>query len=62
MKIIKVVEKADEGGKYELYRMEGSLWRIRALKSFGKVKEGDIGGLIKSEDNLSQRGQLLDLW
>jgi hypothetical protein len=30
--------------------------RIRALKSFGKVKKGDIGGRVESEANLSQEG------
>lgn len=47
--------------KYELVGQEGKFWRIRALKDFEcvdgtKVKAGDIGGLIKSEDNLSQEG------
>lgn len=26
----------------------------RALKDFGNVKKGDIGGFVESEDNLSQ--------
>lgn len=29
------------------------LYRIEALKDFGDVKEGDLGGYIESEDNLS---------
>ena len=33
--------------------------RIQALKDFGDVKAGDIGGFIQSEDNLSQEG---DCW
>ena len=32
------------------------LYRIRALRSFGKVKEGDLGGYIESEINLSHEG------
>jgi NDP-sugar pyrophosphorylase family protein len=36
-----------------------TLYRIRALKDFGNVKAGDLGGFIRSEDNLSQRG---DCW
>ena len=32
------------------------LYRIRALKDFGNVKEGDLGGWIESEDNLSHEG------
>lgn len=37
----------------------GKLHRIRALTSFSDVHEGDIGGWIQSEDNLSQDG---DCW
>src|ERR1700731_2450176 len=36
-----------------------TLYRIRALKDFGNVKAGDLGGFVRSEDNLSQRG---DCW
>ena len=32
------------------------LHRIKALKSFGNIKEGDLGGWIESEKNLSQDG------
>ncbi len=32
------------------------LYRIRALKDFGKIKAGEIGGFIASEKNLSQQG------
>lgn len=32
------------------------LYRIRALKDFGSVKTGDLGGFIEKESNLSQRG------
>ena len=45
--------------KYELLKddyinHEGrTLYRIRALKDFGNVKAGDIGGYIQSEENLS---------
>lgn len=31
------------------------LYRIRALKDFGNVKAGDIGGYIEREENLSQK-------
>lgn len=34
-------------------------YRIQALKDFGDVKAGDIGGFVASEDNLSQEG---DCW
>ncbi|MBR3172709.1 hypothetical protein IKF21_02240 [Candidatus Saccharibacteria bacterium] len=33
-----------------------TLYRIRALKSFGDVRAGDIGGFVQSEANLSQEG------
>ena len=33
-----------------------TLYRIQALRDFGNVKEGDIGGYIESEKNLSQDG------
>lgn len=35
------------------------LHRIRALKSFGRIKEGDLGGFVQSENNLSDKG---DAW
>lgn len=35
---------------------EWPLYRIRALRSFGVVKEGDLGGWIRTEDNLSHSG------
>jgi hypothetical protein len=34
-----------------------TLYRIEATSSFGDVKEGDLGGWIEKEDNLSQRGE-----
>lgn len=47
--------------KYELteeaMKIEGKvLHRIRALKDFGDVEKGDLGGWIESETNLSQEG------
>ena len=32
------------------------LFQIKALISFGNVEEGDLGGFIEKEDNLSQYG------
>ncbi len=37
-------------------RIRRQLYRIRALKDFGDVKAGDLGGFVRSEDNLSQKG------
>ncbi|ONI59092.1 hypothetical protein AYJ09_01545 [Candidatus Liberibacter solanacearum] len=34
-----------------------TLHRIRALKDFGTVKAGDLGGFIESEENLSPDGE-----
>lgn len=51
--------------KYELlqnYYIEHAgrtLYRIKALRDFGNVKTGDIGGYVQSEDNLSHEG---DCW
>ena len=32
------------------------LYRIQSLRSFSNVKEGELGGYIESEDNLSHDG------
>lgn len=46
--------------KYEIvnaYNWNGKIIKqIRALRSFGNVKKGQIGGWIESEDNLSHDG------
>jgi carbonic anhydrase/acetyltransferase-like protein (isoleucine patch superfamily) len=36
-----------------------TLYRIKALKNFSDVKRGDLGGWVKSIDNISQTG---DCW
>ena len=33
-----------------------TLYRIQALKDFGDVKKGDLGGFVQNETNLSQKG------
>ena len=39
--------------KYELTDIvQGKLARIKALRDFGNVKEGELGGFIESEDNI----------
>ena len=48
-----------EGKKYILHHKEGKLWRIQACKNFSHIFKGDFGGLIESENNLSQKG---DCW
>ena len=56
---------ADEHRKYELLPDQQvvvggmTVYRIRALKDFSKVKAGALGGFIASERNLSQLG---DCW
>ena len=32
------------------------LFRIKALVSFGDVKEGELGGFVEKEENLEQSG------
>ena len=44
--------------KYEMIK-EGELFRIVALRDFGNVSQGDKGGLIAKENNLSHDG---DCW
>ncbi len=50
--------KMSEDKKYKLLTTDrkSSLFRIKALKDFGNVKAGDLGGYIASEENLSQAG------
>lgn len=38
------------------YRDDKVVYQIRALKDFGDVKAGELGGWIESEENLSQSG------
>lgn len=47
--------------KYELteIRNHRGLYQIKALRDFGKVSKGDLGGFIESEYNLSHDG---DCW
>ena len=51
--------------KYELLRNDcinysgKTLYRIKALRDFGYVFEGEVGGYVQSEDNLSHNG---DCW
>ena len=33
-----------------------TLYQIKAIRSFGEVKEGDLGGWIEKEENLSHDG------
>lgn len=50
-----------EDKKYELLKDDYKevfgikSYRIRALKDFGDVKKGDVGGYIQKEENLSQK-------
>ena len=48
--------------KYELVNEDTivlgdvTLFRVKALISFGAVKKGDLGGYVENEDNLSHSG------
>ena len=58
----KAIEIVSPVKKYELTDEtihDGKLHRIKALKDFGNVKAGDLGGFVESEDNLSHEG---DCW
>ena len=41
--------------KYEMIP-EGDMFRVKALRDFGNVRKGDVGGLIENECNLSHDG------
>lgn len=43
--------------KHDTVKVNGhKLYRIKALKNFGVVKKGELGGYIEKEDNLSHEG------
>lgn len=42
--------------KYELISAENGLFRIKALCNFDDIKQGDLGGLVDNENNLSHYG------
>lgn len=48
---VKDIEK-----KYEMIETRGRIYRIKALRDFGDVKKGDLGGFIEKEENLSHLG------
>jgi UDP-3-O-[3-hydroxymyristoyl] glucosamine N-acyltransferase len=52
MKMEKKYKLTDETIKID----DVTLYRIEALKDFGKIKKGDKGGFVQSEKNLSQKG------
>ena len=55
-------ESPPAGKKYALVMdqqirvWDATLYRIRALKDFGHVRAGTLGGFVASERNLSQDG------
>ena len=51
------MEKKYEILKDQAITMDGStIYRIKALKDFGDVKAGDMGGFVEKEENLSHEG------
>ncbi|WP_244591441.1 hypothetical protein [Bartonella bovis] len=63
MSIEKKYELSEEGTLFIRYDSNGLyyciLHQIKALKDFGDVKAGDLGGYVEKEDNLSHEG---DCW
>lgn len=49
------MKKYELTNEYIIY-LEKKLYRIKALKNFGNVEIGELGGYIEKEDNLSQYG------
>lgn len=47
------MKKYELTNEYIIY-LGKKLYRIKALKNFGNVKAGELGGYIEKEDNLSQ--------
>lgn len=45
--------------KYVVNEFETKLYQIKCTKTFKYAKEGEIGGFIEKEENLSQKG---DAW
>lgn len=46
--------------KYELLSSDmGGMYRVKALRDFGDIKKGDVGGYVAGEHNLSHDG---DCW
>jgi|ERR1700674_272921 len=56
MKTDNIVSKKFELVKDGRQTPDPSLYRIRALRDFGNVKKGELGGYVESEDNLSHKG------
>ena len=51
----KFVNKYELTKESKIFRGE-TVYRIRALKDFGSVKKGELGGYVSGEHNLSQYG------
>lgn len=52
-------KKYEITNEYKVIKSMGNnftVYRIRALRDFGSVKKGDLGGWIEKEENLSQEG------
>ena len=50
------VRKKFELTSESIMKFGRTLYRIRALVAFGGVKEGELGGFLEKEENLSQGG------
>lgn len=52
----KKYEITDESKLFRVYDGYIKVFRIRALRAFGNVNKGDLGGYIENENNLSHAG------
>lgn len=50
------MEKKFELTNISIEKNGRKLYRIKALKSFQKVKVGELGGYVEKEENLSHKG------
>lgn len=56
MRELKEIVNVGGEKKYEMIETEKGTYQIKALRDFGDVKKGDLGGFIQKEENLSHFG------
>ena len=56
MRELKEIVNVGGEKKYEMIETGNGIYQIKALRDFGDVKKGDLGGFIQKEENLSHFG------